>query len=160
MKRSLLPLVALTVLFGACTTTQTSDQRAAPIRTGTRATAWGQLPTYDQSGHYFQQVGRPPVNAFDATVAFDVMVNADGSVHDVALLQGSGNDHVDRQTLARFKKARYTMKLSPTDPAPYVVSQTVVYKTASTYASRGIDPAQQKDLSGPKPPTQSYSTSP
>jgi len=159
MTKRLLPLLALTLLLGACTTTQTSDQ-SPPIRTGTRATAWGELPTYDQRGHIFDLPGRSPVNAFDATLTFDVMVNADGTVHDVALLKGSGNDNVDRQTLARFKKAHYTLKLGPADPAPYVVQQTVEYKTASTYTSRGIDPALQKNLSGPKPPTQSYSTSP
>ena len=158
MKRTFLPLFALTVLLGACSSLQTGARYItppAPIPTGTRATAWGNLPTYDQRGHYFVNLsGRPLVNAFDATVVFDVLVQRDGKVQDVSLRQSSGNENVDRQTMARVKTARYTMNLGPDDPAPYVVNQTIVYRTDSFYANRGgIDPANQKYLTGPPPPT-------
>jgi TonB family protein len=157
MNRCLLPLIALASLLSACSspapTTAQAPARAIP--TGTRTTTWGERPSYDQSGHYFKLTGRPSVNAFDAKITFDVLVNPDGTVHDVALLSSTGNAKFDGRILARFKGARYTLRLDPADPAPHVVRQTVEFKTAS--ADRGHDQrhidTRNYSGAGPQPPT-------
>lgn len=171
MNRSLLSLIALASLLSACSSpAPTTAQAPAPARaipTGTRTTTWGERPSYDQSGHYFMLSGRPSVNAFNATITFDVLVNPDGTVQDVALLSSTGNEKFDRRILARFKDARYTLKLDPADPAPHVVRQTVEFKTASSdqrHDQRHLDTTNYTSM-GPQPPpaappaSYSYSTS-
>lgn len=144
MKRSLLPLVALTVLLGACNTTPTASQRVIPATsTGTRATAWGNLPTYDQRHHRFKNLsGRPPATAFNGPVALDMLVNRDGSVQGITLVQSSGNQRVDEVIKKRFTTGRYTLLLGPDDPAPYVVRQYVVSGDVSPQPSYGANSAQ------------------
>lgn len=141
MKRLILPLIALTVLVGACSspTKPTAQKPGGPAKsTGTRPTAWGELPTYDQAGHSFDlspKKLRVPVADHTQWVTLDVMVNTDGSVEDATIRQSSGNPVVDRTVLAAYIGTHYSLKLGPTDPAPYVVQQAIVFQQGE-----GLDP--------------------
>jgi len=159
--------IALTLLLGGCSSTPPSGQpatAAVPIPAGTRPTPWGELPVYDQSGHFFQNLARvPPVLLPDAAVTLDIMVNHDGSVRDVAVAQSSGNREVDLQTQAQFAHARYSLRLRPEDPAPYVVHQTIAFKTdvaqtaPPTWTTQG-ELGPQPNYSGPPPSNYSNAT--
>lgn len=152
MKRYLLALITLPVLLGGCSSpNQSVSQRVIP--TGTVTSSWGERPSYRQYSHHFDLTGRHPVNAFDSKVDLEVLVNADGTVQDVAILESSGNAMVDRVTVARFMGARYSLKLEPTDPAPHVVRQLIEYKTESSMKAADrwyIDATKYSDL-GPLP---------
>ena len=131
MKRFILPLIALTLLVGACSssTSTVRKQDVPPKSTGTRATAWGELPTYDQEGYKFQFPKPPPHLGIASVtpVTLDVVVNADGSVEDATVVASSGNAALDRAALSAFIGARYSLQLSPGNPAPYVVRQQIKF---------------------------------
>jgi TonB family protein len=130
MKRLLLPLIALAFLVGACSSqpkTAAHPPGVPPKVTGKRTTAWGELPTYDGAGHYFTHIKRPRMpGALDApkSVTLDIVVNADGSVEDATVTASSGDLVLDRTALACLIGARYTLKLAPDNPAPFVVQTT------------------------------------
>jgi hypothetical protein len=123
----ILPLLALACLLGACSSFSPvrHTQAAVPPRpaqlAGYKVTVWGERPSYDQLGHSFRGLGRPTVNTFDSKLTLDVLVNPDGSVHDVAIFESSGNASLDRRVAARFKHAHYSLRLAPDDPSPHVV---------------------------------------
>lgn len=160
MKALTLTVFALTCLLSACSTsTPTASNRAAPppgpaIPTGTKVTAWGELPTYDAEGHRFKNMrapyaGRAPLNG---KATLDLLVNPDGTVEDVAVFESSGNAVFDRAVCAQFEKARYTLKLGPDDPAPYVVRLTIVLQSG-TDAGESQIPINMTNYSqlGPQP---------
>lgn len=130
MKRLLLPLIALTFLVGACSSpTQPTAQMGPPKSTGTRATAWGELPTYAPEGHTFRFSKPPRLPGVTSAkpVTLDVVVNADGSVKDATVTESCGNAFLDRTALAAFIGARYSLQLGAGDRAPYVVRQQIKF---------------------------------
>jgi TonB family protein len=152
MKLHALPLVALSLLLGACNTTRTTAQSSVPppVQTGTKVTAWGELPTYDPAGYIFTGM-RAPVRAITGTVSLDLKVGFDGRVEDIAVFESSGNTEVDRAIVHQFKKARYTLQLRPEDPAPYVVRLTIHMESGAPSDDHfgHVDPSSHKHLGGP-----------
>jgi len=148
MKRFILPLIALTFLVGACSSPTPTAQKPGgpPKSTGSRPTVWGELPTYAQAGHSFNlspEKLRVPVADHTQWVTLDVVVNADGSVKDATIRQSSGNPVVDRTVLAAYIGTHYSLKLGPTDPAPYVVQQAIVFPKQG----EGLDPELASTIS-------------
>jgi TonB family protein len=127
MKLHILPLVALSLLLGACNTTHTTARANVPppVRAENKVTAFGEFPSYDPRGQHFKlytqlreyEVGRK------GRAVVDVIVNADGTVQDAVIFQSSGDDDYDQTALRLFKNSRYSLRLAPGDPAPYVVRQ-------------------------------------
>jgi TonB family protein len=138
MKLIPLPLVALALLLGACSSsTPTAANHVAPppgppVRGSTKVTAWGELPSYDARGHYFKDMRAPNGGPYNGKVTLDLLVNANGTVEDVAVFESSGNAQFDRAAADQFKKAQYTLQLGPDDPAPYVVRYTIVNRINDT----------------------------
>lgn len=138
MQRSLLPLVALTLLLGACSSPQSAQNtQPLPAQTaGTVATPWGEMPTYKFKGHAFVlNPQRAPAPRMANVVEVDVLVERDGTVRDVFVRKVSGFTQVDSIVAARFKESRSRLVLAPTDPAPYVIRDSlanyVSYDTTS-----------------------------
>jgi TonB family protein len=174
MKSHLLPILALSLLLGACTTristSARTDTRPA-ISAGTKVTKWGELPSYEAAGHRFTKVHFQYFQFDNTTDALqlDLLVNQDGTVRDVAVLERSDNPELNKAAAAAFRNARYSLKLSPDDPAPHVVRFTVGFlmiegtssprSDGDLYGSSLGSLGPQPDYSPPPPPTYSYSTS-
>jgi len=152
MNRALIPLTALALLLGACSSTQTAS-RPQPLpaqSAGTLHTAWGELPTYRTEGSEFPFVLTPypafaapeELRADDAPVV-DVLVARDGSIQDVKVHTSSGFETVDAYAVNRFIGARARLEIAPTDPAPYVIRQTMKYTEDSLAYGTSYGP--QKD---------------
>jgi len=148
MNRSIIPLTALTFLLGACSSTPTqSAHRPQPLpaqSAGTLQTAWGELPTYRTADSEFPFVLTPypgfktptELRPDDAPVV-DVLVDRDGSIKDVKVHTSSGFEAVDIYAINRFVGARARLQIAPTDPAPYVIRQTMSqsYLSVAYYSS-------------------------
>ncbi len=149
MKLHALPLVALSLLLGACSSAQSRQSAAKPatpaaVRTENKVTAFGEFPSYDPRGQKFKAfTGRRDTEIdLRGRAVLDVIVNADGSVMDVAIFESSGNPAYDEMALRLFRNSRYSLRLAPGEPAPYVVRQEFVTKsnaTAHTPSSTGPD---------------------
>lgn len=150
MKLHAMTLLALGLVLGACSTPTTSTGPA--VRAGNKVTQWGELPTYESHGHRFEGVRSPPVGRMlvNGTVQLDLLINADGTVEDVAIFQSSGDPRVDKAAATAFRKARYTLSLGPTDPAPYVVRLTMGMKSGAPDPADRIDMTNYSQL-GPQP---------
>jgi TonB family protein len=161
MKRYLLPLIPFAFLLGACSSTlPTPAGKLAAVPTGpavrieNRLTAWGEMPSYEPKGHFFQGLRAPGGGASSLTgeVTLDFLINPDGTIQDSAIFSSSGQPKLDRAALARFKHARYTLRLGPDDPAPHVVRLTVGFKAEP---DRGREPIpkgfQDYKGAGPQP---------
>jgi hypothetical protein len=136
MKRSLLPLLLLPLLLGACSNFASNSARNTkplPAQTaGTVATNWGEMPTYKFKGNAFVfHPDRATAPLIARLVEVDVLVERDGTVRDVFLRTASGITAVDSLVAARFKASHSRLVLSPTDPAPYVIRDSL-----ANYASR------------------------
>jgi TonB family protein len=149
MKTKLLPLLAVPVLLGACSSlTQNTAQlpkTPAPIRIADRDSAWGERPSYDPKGQYFiVSFKGPPAGRDMATegaghsgiATVDVLVGRDGTVEDVVIASSSGDKTVDNAAMRICRNSRYSLQLGHDDPAPYVVSQKVGLKITVTASSR------------------------
>jgi len=149
--QKLLPaLLALPLLLGACSSvTQTTAQlpKTPPaVRVADRDTAWGMRPSYDPKGQTFVVLFRGPAVHQEAksddgalhngTATVDILVNRDGTVADAKISASSGDEMVDHAALRIYWNSRYTLQLGHDDPAPYVVSQTVVLKSVTLSAWR------------------------
>ena len=134
MNRYLIPLAALALMTGACSSPQTS-QNAQPVPAhpaGTAVTQWGSLPIYtaDEGNPLVLNPQHLPVPRADYYKAdFDLLVERDGTVRDVFVRNPSGFPAVDETAAAQFKEARSRLVLAPSDPAPYVIRYTLVRKT-------------------------------
>ncbi len=168
MKLLLLPLLAAGVLLSACSSFRPPDETASlpatpPVSAGNKVTVWGELPSYEDGGHYFKNLQRANLTEpFRGHVVLDLKVDAKGWVTDTAIFESSGNDVVDRAMLNVHKKARYTLRLGPDDPAPYVVRYKVVVSASGPPTGErrsSIMIGNPNELGGPRAPTQDYSTS-
>ncbi len=133
MKTPLLPLVALSLVLGACSSAQSHKTAAKPatpppVRTENKVTAFGEFPSYDPRGQHFKLYTqrREYEVGLNGRAVVDVIVNADGTVQDVVIFESSGNDDYDQMALRLYKNSRYSLRLAPGDPAPYVVRQEFV----------------------------------
>lgn len=160
MSLRLLPLLALSLLLGACSSFQSSHYHAKspsppPIQAGIKVTPWGELPSYEQAGHFFKSWAnlRPSEVNLSGRVVVEVLVKADGTVRDVALFESSGNPEVDRLTLRMYKYSRYSLRLDEGDPAPHVVRQTIMLQSGADAGESQIPMTDQSlPLMGPPPP--------
>jgi hypothetical protein len=133
-----MPMLALAILLGACSSTQTA-QNIQPLpaqAAGTVLTPWGEMPTYKFKGNAFVlNPHRAPVPRLAGVVEVDVLVERDGTVRDVFVRKVSGFTEVDSIVAAQFKESRSRLVLAPTDPAPYVIRDSlakyVSYDTTS-----------------------------
>ena len=149
MNTKLLPLLALPVLLGACESFNMArlPQTPPPVQLASRATTWGELPTYDMKGQFFKigplsSLKNFPTEGTGGRVTIDLLVNRDGTVRALKVTESSGDMKADRAAMELFRNARYTLKLAESDPAPYVVTQTVELKMvvqAGERSRRGID---------------------
>jgi TonB family protein len=138
MKRLILPLMALTFLAGACSSTPKSATKPSLESLGTRSTAWGVLPTYNVPGQRFAFVRLPRLNEDSFTpksVTLDVLINADGSVEDATVTTSSGDPMTDFAVLASFIGASYSLQPGDDYPAPFVVQQKM---TVNPESMRGM----------------------
>lgn len=186
MKSSLLVFLGLPILLGACnasTSTSAYIDTSLAVSAGTKDTKWGLLPSYEPAGHRFTGVSAAnfgaamrrrdtvlPLTVFgvlDTAVALklDLLVNPDGTVRDVAIFESSSNPVLDKAAAAAFKNARYSLKLSPVDPAPHVVRLTMGVRIVANAGSHGLVNSSslgslgpQANYSGPPPANYSYST--
>ena len=134
MNRYLIPLAALALMTGACSSPQTSQNaQSVPAQpAGTFMTQWGNLPAYttDQGNPLDLNPQHLPVPRSKYYKAdFDLLVERDGTVRDVFVRDASAFPAVDKTAAAQFKEARSRLVLAPSDPAPYVIRYTVVRKT-------------------------------
>lgn len=136
MKSPALLLVALSLLLAACSSFRSPPpvvKRTVPpaVRTENLVTAFGEFPTYNPEGQNFKLYTslRDYEAGLTGRAVVDVIVNADGTVQDATIFESSGDPDYDAMALRLFRNSRYTLRLSPEDPAPYVVRQE--------YAKRG-----------------------
>lgn len=149
MKLPILLFVALSFVLGACSSLRSPApvaKRIVPpaVRAENIVTAFGEFPSYDPRGQKFKPFSDRRNTEIDlrGRAVIDVIVNADGSVLDVAIVESSGNPAYDEMALRLFRNSRYSLRLSPGDPAPHVVRQEFVTKshaTAHTPSSTGPD---------------------
>ena len=165
MNTRALPFFALPFLLGACSgvmqTTAQMPDAPAPVRVADRDSKWGKRPSYDDSGQYFVMSGRNLMhNLMDygtnapihGTPTVDVLLNRDGTSRAALLVQSSGNDAVDAVAVDLLRHARYSLRLGPDDPAPYVVRKTLALRIPAT-GRAGHTLVDTSDLtgSGPQP---------
>ncbi len=136
MKSPALLLVALSLLLGACSSFRAPAPVAKKVyppavRAENIVTAFGEFPSYDSRGQSF----KPFTNRRDTEIGLtgravlDVIVDADGKVQDVAIVESSGKPAYDEMALRVFRNSRYSLRLTSGDPAPYVVRQEFVTKS-------------------------------
>ena len=151
MNRFLVPLLALALAAGACSSNVASSfkvkQPVAAVPTGTVKTAWGDLPSYRGDGNGFpfalvnSSIQQSHIGDLQGggTTVLDILVNPDGSIRDVSVLNSSGNPAVDRYAVNSFVGARSLLQLDAVSPAPYVVRQTYKLETSgSSFAGTGL----------------------
>lgn len=133
MKSPALLLVALSLLLGACSSFRSPPpvvKRTVPpaVRAENIVTAFGEFPSYKPEGQNFKLYAslRDYEIGLTGRAVVDVIVNADGTVQDAAIVEASGNPTYDEMALRLFRNSRYTLRLAPGDPAPYVVRQEFV----------------------------------
>jgi hypothetical protein len=146
MKCLLLPLFALTLLLGACSSINPASARhptpPVPVRLANRATIWGEQPSYDEKGQYFVNVIVPKLHVLvpDGTTTLDLLVNRDGTVQKTAVVASCGNRTTDLSVAAMYGKARYSLPLGPDGPATYVVRQTFSFKVVGSTKDSAYGP--------------------
>ncbi|RXK55819.1 energy transducer TonB [Oleiharenicola lentus] len=151
MKQHALPLLALSLLLGACSSFRSPPpvaQRTVPpaVRTENKVTAFGEFPSYDPRGQYFKLYTqrREYEVGLKGRAVVDVIVNADGTVQDAVIFESSGDDDYDQMAIRLYKNSRYSLRLSPGDPAPYVVrKEFVTRRVVHTEGSRFLSDANK-----------------
>jgi hypothetical protein len=142
MNPYLIPLAALALMTGACSSPQVS-QNAQPVPAqpaGTVVTQWGDLPVYT-TGYkanplVFNSPRLPTPSADYYRGEFDLLVERDGTVRDVFIRRSSDFPDADKAIAAQFLAARSRLVLAPSDPAPYVIRYTLVRNTELVQAGR------------------------
>lgn len=136
-------IIASALLLGACTSSQPLSNTSAAVsngyaqKTGELTTAWGKLPAYSHQltdlRQFKQQFSWLPVvfAGIDNTATVDVLVNRDGTVRDVSIIESSGDPVKDSTVMTRLAGVRITTKIAPEDPAPYVFRTLVVFQKNS-----------------------------
>lgn len=169
MKLLPLTLIAAGLLLSACSSQRPPELSTLPspppVLAGNKVTIWGELPSYENRGYYFQNLQRSNlVEPFRGQLVLDLKVAADGRVMDSTVFESSGDESVDRAMQNVHKKARYTLRLGPDDPAPYVVRYKVEISAVTTNgrshprSESNVDQTNPNHLGGPNPPTGEYST--
>lgn len=130
MKTPLLPLLALSILLGACSSAQSAKTATKPApppaaRAESKVTSFGEFPSYDPRGQHFKLLThrRDYEAVKEGRAVVDVIVNADGTVQDAAIFESSGDPTFDEMAIRLYKNSRYSLRLAPGDLAPYVVRQ-------------------------------------
>jgi TonB family protein len=163
MKRTLLPVLALSLLLGACSSATRTSSRLPisppPVRTADRASAWGERPSYDRKGQYFAITGKNGVQTQlvsserkNVIGEVELLVERDGTVKDAVIVSSSGNADFDRSFVRLCRNAQYSLRLDQDAPAPYVVRQPIAIKYIVSMHHRtiGIDVSDYSQ-SGPQP---------
>jgi hypothetical protein len=175
MKRVLLPIFALSLLLGACRTNPNMSARSdtsahivatsAAVSLGIKDSKWGPLPSYELASHSFTHGSDSKFksSARAGALKLDLLLDGDGSVHDVAVSESSGDAVMDKSIASAFKNAR-ALRLSPVDAGRHVLRFTMQIEIASR-SQRFTDGASLGSLGpqpnySPAPPANySYSTS-
>lgn len=128
MKKLPLVLLATCMLLAACSSFKSpqpeSSAATQPVRIGTLVTVWGEFPSYETRGHYFQLYTRRPTDtALSGQAVVDILINADGTVRDAAIFESSGDPEVDALAVRLYKASRYSLRLAHGQAAPHVVRQ-------------------------------------
>jgi hypothetical protein len=136
MKKILVPLLALSLLLGACSTAMQYSARLPkpppPVRVANRATVWGERPAYEQSGQYFFSSVRRSVADLppQGTGTIDVLVDRDGAVQDAIVVTSSGSPILDHAFIDVYRHSHYSLRLGSDAAAPHVVRETFRYRRA------------------------------
>jgi len=125
MTRFVLPLAALVLLVGACSSTQSAlNTQSVPAKpAGTVETRWGSMPAYtsDKGSPILLDPQGIPAPLRGYSMKLDLLVDRDGTVREVDVRKTTSMPDVDAAIAAKFKKARSRLVLAPSDPAPYVI---------------------------------------
>lgn len=118
-----------TFALAGCETTSVAPP-AAPIVLGTETTPWGVLPRYAQ-GHLkpnsnFRPGGAPP----PGKVVADVLVEREGKVREVAIVEADGAPGAAKAAYAMLMSGSY-LPLPADGPELYVVRQTIEIKPST-----------------------------
>lgn len=140
-------LVASAFWLGACTSSQQFGGKTSgngdgyARRTGVLATAWGDLPTYQVELRQLPVHRAPPPRGLNGTVTMDLLVDRDGSVKEMAIVQSSGDARIDHTVQSEFVGARFATKIAPGDPAPYA------FRVTRTFHDDGKEPIASNEYS-------------
>jgi hypothetical protein len=116
MKPQILALIALTLLCGACANSQHlakfQNERKA---LGVQPSHWGNLPWYSSTiplnlARLYPVDGESAVRG---AASFEFLVNADGSVADVHLVEKSGDDTVAETAKVVYSKLKFAPNKDP-----------------------------------------------
>lgn len=160
MKRSLLPLIALALAAGACSSNVANlpSKSVAAVPAGTLQTAWGELPTYQAERSMFpfaldrKRPGAVPREFRPGdTAVLDFLVDRNGSIRDVKIHTSSGSTTVDNFLMNRFVGARSLLQVAATDVAPYVIRQTFSLGNVSPYGDGQISSDSDSKYSDIRP---------
>jgi TonB family protein len=144
-------LLATCMLLAACSSIKPPQPLSSapphPVLTGNRVTVWGEFPSYETTGHYFQLHNRRPRNlALSGHAVVDILVNADGTIRDAAIFESSGDPEVDALALRLYKTSRYSLRLPSGQPAPHVVRQDFLVRTHMREPSLRLDATNYREL--------------
>jgi TonB family protein len=145
MNRYLIPLAALALAAGACSSNTASSFRTAKpvaaVPAGTLQTPWGELPTYlpvqEKAPKFaFKHMGgireaRETDVPLNGTAVLDVLVDRDGSIRDVKVQTSSGIAALDHKAVNSFVGAHSLLQVAEKNPAPYVVRFAYTIKTVA-----------------------------
>ncbi|HYC70064.1 MAG TPA: energy transducer TonB [Opitutaceae bacterium] len=134
MDSRLLALFIAAAFAAGCGTTPSVPPQP-PVALGEDSTPWGVLPRYEarmRPGSWFNRGG----TSAPGTVVADVLVERDGKVREVKIIEVVGSALTARQALATLKDSRYA-PLPPDGPELYVVRQIIETKAGPRSAISG-----------------------
>jgi hypothetical protein len=161
MKSSPALLLAATLLVAGCVTEQPPTPPATPpTALGSDTTPWGVLPRYEGAR-------LRPKTGFSRTappapgeVVADVLVEREGKVREVKIVEVNGSAATARTALAMLQSGTYE-PLPADGPELYVVRQTIVLKTDSRSSipsvSSGADGGGNSNMPANQAPPPVYS---
>ena len=139
------------MLLAACSSLKPpqplSSASPNPVLTGKLVTTWGEFPSYETTGHYFQLHNRRPRNlALSGHAVVDILINADGTIRDAAIFESSGDPEVDALALRLYKHSRYSLRLAADQSAPHAVRQDFFVRTRTHEPALRLDATNYREL--------------
>jgi hypothetical protein len=133
MRPILLPLLALALMAGACTTTSIS--RTPAYRTGIVFSKWGELPTYSPTPNPVAVRLERSDPDLSGEAVVDLLLDRDGHVKDWDVVS-SEDDHAFQRGIAVWvRDLRVGPRLAASEPDRHVLRITFAF----------IEPAPSKD---------------
>ena len=126
MRPLLLPLLALALMAGACSSVS-PPPATAHDHLGTISSKWGELPTYSPIPKPFAiRLERPDPNLSGEAIV-DLLLNRDGRVTDWNVVSSPDNNAFQRGVAVWVKDLRLGPRLAASEPSPYVLRITFVF---------------------------------